>query len=54
VPQNLLGATPSIASEAVACQADIIITMVPNTPDVEQVLFGANGVAAGRQRQTGH
>ncbi|MFM1827312.1 MAG: hypothetical protein RLY67_693 [Pseudomonadota bacterium] len=27
--------------------ADIIITMVPDTPDVEAVLFGANGVAEG-------
>jgi 2-hydroxy-3-oxopropionate reductase len=32
---------------AVAAQADIVITMVPDTPDVEAVLFGENGVAAG-------
>jgi len=31
----------------VAQQADIIFTMVPDTPDVEKVLFGENGVAAG-------
>ena len=31
----------------VAQKADIIITMVPDTPDVEKVLFGANGVAEG-------
>ena len=31
----------------VAAQADIIITMVPDTPDVEKVLFGDNGVASG-------
>jgi len=32
---------------AVAKAAEIIILMVPDTPDVERVLFGANGVAAG-------
>ena len=31
----------------VAKDAEFIITMVPNTPDVEAVLFGRNGVAAG-------
>ena len=31
----------------VAQKADIIITMVPDTPDVEKVLFGENGVASG-------
>ena len=31
----------------VARQADIVFTMVPDTPDVEAVLFGENGVAAG-------
>ncbi|QWD65025.1 2-hydroxy-3-oxopropionate reductase [Polynucleobacter sp. MWH-UH2A] len=31
----------------VAQNADIIFTMVPDTPDVEKVLFGDNGVAAG-------
>ena len=43
------------ASNAVACasgkevaqQADIVILMVPDTPDVEAVLFGADGVAEG-------
>ena len=45
------------ASAAVACanaaevarQADVIFTMVPDTPDVEAVLFGENGIAAGLQ-----
>ncbi len=32
---------------AVAAAAEIIIVMVPDTPDVERVLFGAHGVAAG-------
>ena len=31
----------------VARAADIVITMVPDTPDVERVLFGEAGVAAG-------
>ena len=34
----------------VAQQADIIIIMVPDTPDVEKVLFGDNGIAAGLSR----
>ncbi|MFC2252830.1 2-hydroxy-3-oxopropionate reductase [Labrys portucalensis] len=38
-------AEPSAAD--VARKADIIITMVPDTPDVETVLFGKNGVAEG-------
>jgi 2-hydroxy-3-oxopropionate reductase len=32
---------------AVAAAAEVIIIMVPDTPDVERVLFGAGGVAAG-------
>jgi len=31
----------------VAARADIVILMVPDTPDVERVLFGARGVAEG-------
>ena len=31
----------------VAQHADIIFTMVPDTPDVEKVLFGENGIASG-------
>ncbi len=31
----------------VASKADIIFTMVPDTPDVEKVLFGDKGLAAG-------
>ena len=31
----------------VASHSEVIITMVPDTPDVEKVLFGENGVAAG-------
>ena len=35
------------SAKAVAQQADIVILMLPDTPDVEQVLFSANGVAEG-------
>src|SRR4051794_11497824 len=49
VPQELTaaGATSCSSAKEVAQKADIIITMVPDTPDVEKVLFGANGVAEG-------
>ncbi len=49
VPQELLdaGAKGCANAAEVARQADIIITMVPDTPDVEKVLFGENGVASG-------
>ncbi len=41
------GAVECATSKEVAEKADIIITMVPDTPDVEAVLFGDDGVAAG-------
>ncbi|EEG07981.1 2-hydroxy-3-oxopropionate reductase [Pseudogulbenkiania ferrooxidans] len=41
------GARVCASGAEVARQADIVITMVPDTPHVEDVLFGANGVAAG-------
>lgn len=48
-PADLLGdkgfALPT--PKAVAEAADVIITMVPDTPQVEDVLFGENGVAEG-------
>ena len=34
-------------AKSVAAAAEVIILMVPDTPDVEAVLFGAEGVAAG-------
>ena len=34
----------------VAEEADVVFTMVPDTPDVETVLFGADGVAHGLSR----
>jgi len=49
VPPPLLekGATACESSEKVAQASDIVFIMVPDTPDVEAVLFGANGVARG-------
>ena len=41
------GAVECGSPEEVAQRADIIITMVPDTPQVESTLFGENGVAAG-------
>ena len=35
------------SAKGVAERADIVITMVPDTPDVDAVLFGESGVAAG-------
>lgn len=49
VPPDLLtGKASSCASAAeVAQKADIIFLMLPDTPDVQTVLFGDNGVAGG-------
>ncbi|MFG1348293.1 2-hydroxy-3-oxopropionate reductase [Xanthobacter autotrophicus] len=41
------GATTCASSADVAKAADIIITMVPDTPHVEEALFGTGGVAEG-------
>lgn len=40
-------ATICLNAQGVAERADIIITMLPDTPDVETVLFGDKGVVAG-------
>jgi 2-hydroxy-3-oxopropionate reductase len=49
VPKELSdkGAKSCANSTEVAKQADIIIVMVPDTPHVQQVLFGENSVAEG-------
>jgi 2-hydroxy-3-oxopropionate reductase len=49
VPEALLsaGGVPCVSATEVAQKADIVFLMLPDTPDVEAVLFGANGVAAG-------
>jgi 2-hydroxy-3-oxopropionate reductase len=48
-PAELLekGAVACKSSREVAEQSDVVITMLPDTPDVAQVLFGENGVASG-------
>jgi 2-hydroxy-3-oxopropionate reductase len=47
ISQHLVdkGGIPCDSPRAVANASDIIILMLPDTPDVEEVLFGANGVA---------
>ena len=49
VPEGLVagGAKVCANGKEVAQSADIIVTMVPDTPDVEKVLFATNGVAEG-------
>jgi len=47
VPASLAGATACASAREVARQADIVFTMVPDTPDVEAVLFGETGLASG-------
>jgi 2-hydroxy-3-oxopropionate reductase len=41
------GATQCVSNRAVAERADIVFVMVPDTPDVQEVLFGERGVASG-------
>ena len=49
VPAELTdkGAIPCPSGREVAAAAEVIITMVPDTPHVGAALFGENGVAAG-------
>jgi 2-hydroxy-3-oxopropionate reductase len=46
-PLTQAGATAYASPKEVAANADVIITMVSDTPDVEQVIFGDNGVVHG-------
>ena len=52
VPASLIeaGARPCANAAEVARAAEIVIIMVPDTPQVEEVLFGADGLAAGLTR----
>lgn len=43
------GASPASSAKEVAHTSDIIITMLPDSPDVESVVLGENGVAQGIQ-----
>src|SRR6185437_10908878 len=48
VPDDLREGTLVVAdSTAVARESEIIVSMVPDTPDVAQVLFAEDGVAKG-------
>jgi len=47
VPEALASATVCASATEVAQRADIVFLMLPDTPDVEAVLFGKDGVAAG-------
>lgn len=47
VPDALKTATAFASNADVARAADVVILMLPDTPDVEQVLFGEDGVASG-------
>jgi 2-hydroxy-3-oxopropionate reductase len=44
------GATAVASPRDVAAQCDVLITMLPNSPDVEQVALGANGIVEGARR----
>jgi len=52
VPQELTatGGKACASAKEVAQKSEIIIVMVPDTPDVEKVLFGNDGVAEGLTR----
>ena len=41
------GATAAASSKDVAAQCDVLITMLPNSPDVELVALGPNGILEG-------
>ena len=49
IPPELVATTTTVCASAqeVATRADIIFLMLPDTPDVEKVLFGEAGVASG-------
>ncbi len=47
VPAELAGATVCATNADVARSADVIFLMLPDTPDVDTVLFGKDGVAEG-------
>jgi 2-hydroxy-3-oxopropionate reductase len=46
------GARSAASAKAVAEQSEIVFLMLPDTPDVERVLFGDEGVAAGLKSGT--
>ena len=42
-----MGACAATSSRAVAVDSDVVITMLPDSPDVEAVVSGADGILAG-------
>ena len=44
------GASEAAAPKAVAEQSDVVITMLPDSPDVRQVMLGPDGVIEGARR----
>jgi 2-hydroxy-3-oxopropionate reductase len=44
------GAKAASSPKDVAAQCDVLITMLPNSPDVEQVALGPNGIIEGARR----
>lgn len=52
LPDELVegGATVCANAQEVAKRADIVFLMLPDTPDVEKVLFGEQGVAVGLEK----
>ena len=49
-PLEEAGAKACRSAQEVASLSEVTVTMVPDTPDVEQVLFGANGCIEGAKR----
>jgi 2-hydroxy-3-oxopropionate reductase len=44
------GAKEAASAKDVAAQCDVLITMLPNSPEVEQVALGPNGIIEGARR----
>lgn len=51
-PLQLLGAEGAETPRAVAERSDVVITVLPNGPDVEAVALGPNGIAEGAKSGT--
>jgi 2-hydroxy-3-oxopropionate reductase len=51
-PLIAVGATPCASPQEVAKHADVIFTIVSDTPDVEQVIFGEAGIVHGARAGT--
>jgi 2-hydroxy-3-oxopropionate reductase len=47
-----MGATAGASPQAVAAQSDVVISMVPDSPDVEKVYLAEDGVLAGAKPGT--